>query len=140
MQPMKTNRSLLTYILLSIVTCGIYELYFLWKMIQDTNEICREDGQNTTGLLLFIVFSLLTCGIYSIIWWYKLAERLHNTGIRNNVETGVSGSTFLLWYIIGMAICGIASFYALYLVINALNLLSADYNARHFGTQESPIL
>lgn len=135
MQPMKTNRSFLAYILLTLVTCGIYELYFLWTLIRDTNEICREDGKHTPGLLKFILLSLVTCGIYSIIWWYNIADRLHVAGVRYNVDTEVSGSTVLLWILLGTVLgCGVLSLYAIYLVIRALNRLSVDYNARNFGT------
>ena len=133
MQPMKTNRSLLVFILLTIVTFGIYELYFLWKMAQDTNILCADDGKKTPGLLAFILLSAITCGIYAIIWWYNLAERLHDTGVRRNVDAGVTGGSFLLWMLLGSFLCGIGSFYALYMIFRALNRLSIEYNARVFG-------
>ncbi len=130
MQPMKTNRSLIMLLLLSVVTCGIYEIYFLWKMIQDTNTLCADDGKKTPGLLAFILLSFITCGIYAIVWWYQLAERLHDTGVRRNVDAGVTGGSFLLWMIVGSFLCGIGSFYALYMVLRALNRLSVEYNSR----------
>ena len=37
---MKTNRSLLTYILLSIITCGIYAIYFEYAFARDMNIVC----------------------------------------------------------------------------------------------------
>ena len=36
-QPLKTDRSLVSYILLSIITCGIYSYYFIYKMAYDVN-------------------------------------------------------------------------------------------------------
>lgn len=138
MQPMKTNRSFLLYLLLSIITCGIYEFYFVWTIIRDTNELCREDGKETPGLLKFILLSIVTCGIYAIIWWYNVAERLNAAGIRNNVDAGVSGNIFLICLLISVvAACGFASLYAIYLIIRALNRLSEDYNARNFGTSDT---
>ena len=68
--PVKTDYSLLMYILLSIVTCGIYGLYFTYKMAQDTNQICAGDGDKTAGLGAYILLSLVTCGIYS--FWLSI--------------------------------------------------------------------
>jgi len=45
------NRSLLTYIVLSVITCGIYGLYFLYKLALDVNTICNGGGKETAGLL-----------------------------------------------------------------------------------------
>ena len=47
MRKIKTDRSLLMYILLTIVTCGIYSYWFIYTIAQDLNEICKEDGEKT---------------------------------------------------------------------------------------------
>ena len=63
---MKTNRSLLTLILLSIITFGIYALYFWSKYAEDMNIVCNGDGKHTRGILSRIIFSALTLGIGSL--------------------------------------------------------------------------
>ena len=55
MRRVKTDRSLLIYILLTIVTFGIYGLIFIHELAKDVNEMCREDGKTTQGLLMLIL-------------------------------------------------------------------------------------
>ncbi len=128
MKNVKTNRSLAAYILLNLVTCGIYSFFFIHSFAEDVNILCKEDGKHTSGLLAYIFLSFITCGIYGIYWWYKNAERIHDAGVRSNIDTQVSGSTFLIWYIIGIFLCSIGIFYAIYLMIRAINMLAVEYN------------
>ena len=72
----KEDRGLGVYILLSICTCGIYGLYFIYSMAQDSNTLCEGDGKKTPGLLSFILLTIVTCGIYAIYWEYSLGNRL----------------------------------------------------------------
>ena len=53
------NRGLISYILLSIITCGIYSYYFVYKMAHDVNIACSGDGQETGGLLQYILLSIV---------------------------------------------------------------------------------
>ena len=69
MQRIQTDRSLVMYILLSIITCGIYGYYFIYKLAVDVNEMCKSDGDSTPGLLAFILLSLITCGLYAYYWY-----------------------------------------------------------------------
>lgn len=58
-------------VLLSIVTCGIYALYWMYdttKLLADFNE----DYQTNPGLV--VIFTIITCGLYGIYWWYKIAQ------------------------------------------------------------------
>ena len=81
---MKTDRSLVAYILLSIITCGIYSYYFLYAMARDANVICSADGKKTGGLLAFILLSIVTCGIYGL--WVE--KRLLQWKARNTSYEG----------------------------------------------------
>lgn len=60
---LKDDRGLASYIILSIITCGIYSYYFIYKMAHDVNIACDGDGENTSGLVAFVLLSLITCGI-----------------------------------------------------------------------------
>ena len=68
------DRALWKYIVFGFLTCGIYNFYFIYKMAQDVNEMCADDGKKTSGLVVFILLSYLTCGIYTLIW-YKPSGR-----------------------------------------------------------------
>ena len=72
-----TNRGILKYLIFTLLTFGIYGMWFIYKMAQDMNTMCEDDDQNTGGLLAFILLSFITLGIYAIYWWYKIAERTY---------------------------------------------------------------
>ena len=125
---LKENRSLVTLILLSIVTLGIYELYYFHTVARDTNTICEGHEGKTSGLLAYLGLSLLTCGIYSFFWWYRIGDMLARAVRRRDLQASVSGSTVLICWLLGSFVFPIISFVAIYYVNEALNELSADYN------------
>lgn len=124
----KEDRSLLMYILLTIVTCGIYSYYFLYSIAQDANVICAEDGKKTDGLVMFIVLSFVTCGIYAWIWYYNLGNRLAENAPRYGLTFTENGTTILMWQIFGALLCGIGPFIAMNILINNMNRLAHAYN------------
>lgn len=124
----KEDRSLLMYILLTIVTCGIYSYYFLYCIAQDANIICAEDGKKTDGLVVFILLSFVTCGIYAWIWYYNLGNRLAENAPRYGLTFTENGTTILMWQIFGILLCGIGPFIAMNILINNMNKLAHAYN------------
>lgn len=129
MKLVKTNRSIITYILLSILTFGIYGLFFIHSLADDVNTMCRDDGKTTSGLLVFLLLSVLTCGIYSIIWWYGVSERVGRAGQRRGLkQVDITGGTFLLWYLVGILVCQILIFVGFYKLFDACNSVGNEYN------------
>ena len=128
---METDRSIVTVVLLSMITCGIYGFYFVYKCAQDMNTMC-DDDEETGGLAVYILLSMVTCGLYGIYWEYKLANRLQKNAPAYGMQFEENGTTVIMWRVIGMLLCVIASYYGMYIWINNLNRLSAAYNAR-FG-------
>ena len=129
--PLKTDRSLVMYILLTIVTCGIYGYYFLYSIAKDVNTACDGDGEQTAGLVAFIVLSMVTCGIYGLIWEYKLGNRLANNAQRYGMSFQENGTTVLMWYLFGSMLCGIGPFVAMHIIIKNSNLICQAYNRQH---------
>lgn len=126
--PLKTDRSLVAYILLTIITCGIYGYYFVYTMARDVNVACEGDGEQTSGLLVFIVLSFITCGFYAYYWYYKLGNRLCANAPRYGMAFQENGTTILLWCIVGMVACGIGPFVGMYILIKNTNAICAAYN------------
>lgn len=126
-----TNRSLIAYILLSIITCGIYSYYFIYSIARDVNTMCREDGEKTGGLLAFILLSFVTCGFYGLYWEYKLGNRLAANAPRYGLTFQENGTSVLLWYLVGILLCGIGPWVAMHILIKNTNALAAAYNARN---------
>lgn len=126
-----TDRSLLKYILLTIVTCGIYSWFFLHSMAHDTNIACEGDGKTTGGLVKFILLTLVTCGIYAWYWYYTLGNRLAANAPRYGLTFPETGTTVLLWFLFGALLCGIGPFIAMNILIKNTNSICAAYNQAH---------
>ncbi|MCI8824042.1 MAG: DUF4234 domain-containing protein [Lachnospiraceae bacterium] len=124
----KEDRSLVMYILLSIVTCGIYSYYFLYSIAQDANVVCADDGKKTSGLAAFILLSIVTCGIYAWIWYYNLGNRLSENAPKYGLNFSENGTTVLMWMIFGSFLCGIGPFIAMNILITNMNALAHAYN------------
>lgn len=129
--PLPTDRNIVVFFALNLVTCGIYSYFFLYSLIQDVNIVCKGDGDETPGLLLFIVLSIITCGIYSIIWWYSLADRLYLNARRYGLFFTENGTTVLLWFILGIFLCTIGPWVGMHIVFKNTNALCAAYNREH---------
>lgn len=128
---LKDDRGLLSYILLTIITCGIYGYYFIYKMAHDVNIACEGDGESTSGLVAFILLSWITCSIYAWFWYYKLGNRLAANGPRYGVVIQENGTTVLMWQIFGSLICGIGPFIAMHILIKNSNKICNAYNRAH---------
>ena len=45
---LKDDRGIVSYILLNLITCGIYGYYFIYQMAHDVNIACDGDGEQTS--------------------------------------------------------------------------------------------
>lgn len=131
--PIKTDRSIAAYILLSIVTCGIYGLWFFYRLAKDVNTMCTGDGESTPGLAAFILLSILTCNFYAFYWYYKVGNRLAANAPRYGLSFQENGTSILLWSLVGYITCGIGGLVAMYLIIKNTNALATAYNSRLYA-------
>jgi heme/copper-type cytochrome/quinol oxidase subunit 2 len=117
------------YILFSIITFGIYNLYWIYKLAKDVNVICKEDGKKTGGLLMYLFVGLITLGIYVWIWFFMLGDRLQDNAPRYGLNFKESGGTVLLWALLGSFII-VGPFIALHIIIKNTNALAEEYNKK----------
>lgn len=126
---LKTNRGLIKFILLSLITFGIYSLVFYSKISTDINLIAsRHDGKRTMHycLLLFIV-APITFGIGGIVWYHRISARIGKELTRRAIGYSFGAGSFWLWNVLGTCIV-IGPFVYLHKLCKAMNLLSADFN------------
>jgi len=128
MAKVKTNRSLLMYIVLTVVTCGIYDLFFINGIAKDVNAMCKDDGRKTKGIIGFIILTCVTCGIYGLVWWYGVANRVSENSGKYGLNISENGTTWLLWSLFGSMLCGLGPLIALNTLCNNLNRLGEAYN------------
>lgn len=128
---LKADRSLIAFILLSIITCGIYELYFIYALARDVNAACAGDGRSTAGLVKLILLGLVTCGIYTWYWYYALGNRLAANAPRYGLNFQENGTTVLLWMLLGSLLCGLGVFVGWHILIKNANSICGAYNYQH---------
>lgn len=112
------NRSLVTCILLSFVTCGIYLYVWLYNMVNDLNTASNDHNGTSGGKV--ILFTILTCGIYLWVWMYKAGEQI--CVARQNVLGYRGDNSGILYLILSLFGLGLVS-YAL--IQHELNQLAA---------------
>lgn len=111
-----TKRDIAVAIILSLVTCGFYMVY--WYIVM-TDEINRVSGENATSGGMSFLFFLLTCGIYTIYWFYKKGQQLYEAGRRQGVEVADNAILYLILGLFGLGIVNYA------LMQNDLNKFAA---------------
>ena len=100
------NRNIALCVVLSIITCGIYGIYWLVCLVDDLNVASGRTG-DTSGGVVFLL-SLVTCGIYGIYWMYKAGEKVAYIKQRNTGE--VDSSSSVLYLILGIIGFGIVAY------------------------------
>lgn len=90
MEKIKT-RNMTKYVILSLITFGIYNLYFYYKLSLDINAVCKGDGEESESYLVAFALSTITLGAYKVYWVYKLAQRLHVNAPRYNFKMTQTG-------------------------------------------------
>lgn len=117
------------YLLLSIITCGIYGIYFLYGYVKALNKICEGDGKESKNYIVVLLLSMITCGIYGFYWWYVQGERLYQIAPKYNVKVREKGSSILVWELLGCTVMpGIGMFAATYIMFDNMNVIAKVYN------------
>ena len=128
---LKTNRGLLKFILLSIITFGIYPLVFMSSISSNINIIAsRYDGKKTMHFcLLTFVVAPITLGIAGIVWYHRISNRIGAELQRRGIDYGFGAGTFWGWNVLG-ALIGVGPFIYLHKLAKATNKLCADFNEK----------
>ncbi|MBR5451670.1 MAG: DUF4234 domain-containing protein [Clostridia bacterium] len=126
---LKTNRGLIKYILLSLITFGIYPLVVMSVISTDINLIAsRYDGKKTMHFcLLAFIFTGLTLGIAPIVWYHRISNRIGAELKRRGIDYKFGAGDFWLWNTIG-AIIVVGPFIYMHKLFKAMNLLCENYN------------
>lgn len=90
-------------VLLSIITCGIYGLYWLACLANDVNTVSDSDPNDMCGWKV-IVFSLVTCGIYYFVWLYKAGEKIDMKAVADGRAADNKKVLYLVLGILGLGI------------------------------------
>ena len=97
------ERNIAMCIILSLVTCGIYGLYWFIVMTDDAVKANNGKEYNTSGGIAFLL-TLVTCGIYGIYWYYKMGKALYSAKQQKGITSNDNSVLYLLFGLIGFGI------------------------------------
>ena len=63
------KKDIVTCVLLSIITCGIYTVFWFIRITDDCSKASGDDSMD--GVTSFLL-SLITCGFYTWYWNYQI--------------------------------------------------------------------
>jgi hypothetical protein len=115
--PAVQERNIVLAIVLSIITCGIYGIYWFIVLTDDANA-ANGDTNDTSGIMAF-VFSLITCGIYGLYWYYKMGKKMFDAGQKHGVAISDNSLIYILLGVFGFGIVNYC------LIQNDLNKIAA---------------
>ena len=99
-------RSIVLGIIFSLLTCGLYSLYWQYKQMVTLNGWL---GRTDYRFWLWFFLSILTCGIFALYYEYKMAKGINevqaNNGLTVNTDLAV---ICVLLAIFGIGIASLA--------------------------------
>ena len=99
---MVQKRDIVVAIVLTVVTCGIYGLYWFIVMTDDVKAASGDASFTSGGMSLLL--TILTCGIYGIYWAYKMGELMKVAQESNGLPVKDNSILYLILEIIGLSI------------------------------------
>ena len=123
------RRGLLKFILLGIITLGIYPLVFYSGISENINVLAsRYDGRKTMHFcLLFFLIGPITLGIAYFVWFHRISGRMGRELARRGIGYHFGAADYWLWNILGSLIL-VGPFIYVHKLAKASNLLAQHYN------------
>lgn len=94
------QRNIALCIVFSIITFGIYALYWFVCLTNDANQESGQTDATSGGVALLL--TIVTCNIYGWFWAYKMGEKIDAIKTKNGQSAGNSSILFLLLQLCGL--------------------------------------
>ena len=110
------SRSIVFAVIVSIVTFGIYYLYWMYDLVKSWNYISEVQGRRrgmSAGLV--VVLAIVTFGIFTIYYWYRISRQISELDDRNGEPLEDHSIVCLLFALFGLGLVSAA------IVQNTLN-------------------
>ena len=115
-----SKRNIAACVLFSIITCGIYGLYWIYKITQEINIITGNEDDTSGGLV--ILFGIITCGVYYVYWAYKIGDKLKRYYSKKKSNAGNDLPVlYLILMIANYIACGICTMVCYCLMQDRIN-------------------
>lgn len=123
-----TDRGLLKFVLLSIVTFGIYGIVTYCKLVTDLNiAASRYDGKRTMSYMGMCMLSPVTLGILPLVWCHNLSNRVGDEARRRGYDTNFGAKDFWLWNVLGSLIV-VGPFIYCNKLLKSMNMINESFN------------
>ncbi len=95
------EKNIATNVILSIVTCGIYGIFWFIQLTDDTARVSED--KSMSGGMAFLL-GLVTCGIYYIYWAYKMGKNIYQAKLDKNLNVQDNSILYLVLQLFGLGI------------------------------------
>lgn len=100
------KKNIAVCVILTLVTCGIYGLYWLYCMVEESNVLTSRPEAASGGMV--ILLSIVTCNIYHLYWLYRTGEELDRLRVDRGGLPGHLGVLYLVIDLLGFGIVAYA--------------------------------
>lgn len=125
------KRNYWRYLILEIITLGIYGIVFWYKWTKDLNKICEGDDYDSANYLLVALLDCVSLSIYSFVWNCQMVERMYQKAPEFGLEFKHGGMWAVIWRFFFFPVCS-------YTKIKYINQLVDAYNAHNGDAVEAP--
>ena len=99
---MVQQRNLAVCVILSLVTFGIYGIYWFVCIHNDTKTVAGDTTDVSAGVAFLL--TLVTCGIYGIYWMYKRGKFIEQAYKNRGLQSSDNSVIYLILAIVGLSI------------------------------------
>lgn len=100
------KRNIAVCIILTIVTCGIYGIYWFVKLTDDLKTLGNDEKSVDGGLA--VVLTIVTCGIYGWYWAYLRGQNVDEAKNARGMVSSNSGIIYIILQVLGLGIIAYA--------------------------------
>lgn len=101
------QRSIPVCILLSLVTCGIYSIYWYYTIAEGFQQ-CQTQSKLSTTAGMTILLNIVTCGIYGIYAYYKWGQATSEIYASRGLPPSDKGVLYIVLAIFGLSLVNMA--------------------------------
>ena len=130
--PLHTDYKLWKLIVFGILTFGIYDIVIFTSMANALNTACGNQNEPRTMHFCLLIFLIapITMGIGALVWYHRFSARVGRELARRGITNIQFGAgTYWGWAFLGSFIV-VGPFIYCYKLMEAMNAIDADYNAR----------
>lgn len=85
-------------LILILLTCGIYYLYFIYVVTEETQEF---SGEREYSPGLEVLLSIITCGIWNVYWDYRIGKRVAEMCVQVGLPVTDNAAIYLVLDLVG---------------------------------------